>query len=378
MEILPSKDKSNKRKKQVRFALPETVDDSAALVQKEGKAQEVKPTRKVCTKKTKLRKFHPYIAQIKVEPADKIVTNINENPLLIKSFCVSDEVSAEPISLMDEQTDGSVLDRNENCTVRSKYSKLTKRLNVPIKKIKSDYVLCSKKRKLNQQTKKRKSVVSKKLWVKRKESSRCKQSRKRRHVDRGNCKLAQAKKRKMSVAPLKGKNRSKKLANDKRKYLTLAPNKKGTKNKQTSSKASVKVNQLKKKIKKAVQNVRQAKTSEKKMLRLKKRVKKTTTKKLKLKQSLIKKRKHNERKKKDQKKRKAAKGQIVKIVKKRRRKIKIIPIERQDEVIPPLRVALLKYLTIEQAYDDHLDCCRLCCWDDWEEVDIEDIKCDYD
>lgn len=379
MEILPRKVKSKERRKQVRFTLPESVDESVALVQMEKKNQDVKSARKVCTKKTILRKFHPYLEQKKIEPIDEKVVSVDSiyrNQSLNKTFCVTDAIHNEEMLVSGERHDTIVMDRNENCKVRSKCSKVTKRY-VPIRKSKSDDVLCSKKRKLGlKPAKKRKNVVSKKLWVRKKQNSKYKQGRKRGHGDIGNSKLIQAKKRKISIMH-KGKKRNKKLVNNKRQHRTNETSKKGRRHKQTLSKSSVKVKHLKKKIKKAIEKVRQSKTSKKKMMRLKKRVKKTTTKKLKLKQSVIKKRKQNKRKN-EQKKRKVAKGRIVKQVKKRRRKIKIIPIERQDEVIPPLRVALLKYLTIERAYDYNLDCCRKCCWDDWEEVDMEDIKCDYD
>ena len=378
MEILPStKEKSKKKRKQVRFVLPDNVDESSALVSKAGKQQEVKPVRKLCTKKPILRKFHPYLGQRKVEQTTKkVVTDNSGNIFLNKTFNITEGGSPEPMSLAEEQTESAILDRNENCKVRTKNSKVTKRINAPIKKVKSTQVIRNRKKHTKCVRKKQKGVVSKKFWVKRKETSRYKQSRKRGHGDRGNSKLVLAKKRKISAASLKDKKRKNKLKTKKRRYNSVKANK-GTKRKNTFSKSSVKVRQLKKKIKKAVDKVRKAKASKNKMMRLKKRVNKTNTKKLKLKQSATKKRKQNQ-KKSAQKSRMIVKGRVMKQVKKRRRKIKIIPIERQEEVIAPLRVALLKYLTIEQAYEMNFDCCRKCCWDDWEEIDMEDIKCDYE
>lgn len=380
MEILPPKEPNRKTSKRVRFDLPDEADKVPLPDIKRKKSPDAILNRKYRLRKPILRKVQLLVMPKRLGSTEQnlVVDNQRQN-LLTTTHNLSAAQESSGSEMIQEDidlNDNFVLDKNENCVVRTDNCKSVKHSNFVLRKSKSVGMRCNGKRQLNGRCqKKRKVVISKKSRLMGNSFTKHTRGRKRKRGD--SCKSA-PKKRKLSGGKLKvGKNppieRRKQQSKSKQCKNKSKRNTSKVKRVQKGRRSS-KVKTVQKKVKKAADNLRKASKKRLQKSRYSKRMKKAAQKKLSWKKSSAKKRKVNKTKSTLKKNKVVSKRKG----RQRRRKIRIIKTERELDVIEPLRVSLLKYLTFEEAYKSKHDCCRKYCWDDWEEIDMEDIIDDYD
>lgn len=387
MEILTQK-KSRKGKKRVRFAIPdEDVCREPSCKKTRAPVMKIKLTvdkTYYLRKKLVAHNIHGNESHRNPLKLDRSRAMKNDSNVLVGDASALSQdtgirqfrLKTQDVSCREESNDVVVRDVNQNCAVKSDNRRSPKGSRVVLRKSKSDSSLHDKNyRATCKPTKKKKTVVAKKSCLRGNQSRNNYTSRKRKYTKTGKCCkdiLNTTKKRKVSSPKLKAKKNSKSL---KSKGSMLKKHKQ-----LSSSRSSSKAKHICDKVKKAAEKIRKAKAAKQKMAqkRLKERLKRAAKKKLAMKRTLAKKRKENKQKSRLTNKKRKNSRKCVKPKRKRRRKIKIIPIERELDIVETLRVSLLKYLTFQVAFKHSYECCRKYCWDKWEEVEMEDIIDDHD
>lgn len=366
MEILSSvslfkpADKPRKRKRQVRFDVPDESEDKLDKVSRK-RRKSPSPSReekknKVCLKRPR---FHRGISKVnKTSKRGVVLRKITTRKLARQQPMVRLRTdSEEPTTEQSSDTLSSVaIDKNENCSVTDR-EKGTNYLTVTKKQTGQSKALSKAKNKNMNKTVVRVKAKRSGLKGNRKRLIKVNDSRKTQ--------VHPHKQQKHAKEKLKTRSQKSKDATFVRRCYSKR-----------------KDNRPHKTQRKTLSPKRRSRTSKTKKRKLSKAIqRKLHQQKKKAEQKKFAMRLKQEQKSREEKRQLLWEIQMERLDYERRyrRKLRIIPIERNEnyDVIPALRISFLKYITFKEAFEHNTDCCNECCWDRWSEVDAEDIEDDY-
>lgn len=357
MEIVPKKDGERKRKR-VRFTLPDNaVDEEAHTIPKRKRSPIAKNRKKCQIRKRFTRIDHHVEGDGRHGLEDKLSTDKQGT-----SCCLSggDEHGKGECLQVAELPGTAFMNINENSKIRTDRGKPTKIHGdrVSFRKGKSDVSLGNGV-KTSRERHGKKSMISKKSYFKGKDIIKHHPNTKRCD-DYAHSSPKKSKKRKAASMSPKKKVRTPHIS----RHHTFR-----SKSSNSSNTIQIRARSKSSKLKKAVCKAKLVKQRSVQK-RLKEQAKKLAQKKLALKRSM--------HKKSTLKRKKLVHTEIDKKVDTSRRNIEIKPIEREMDIVEPMRISLLKYITFDIADRNTYECCRKYCWDDWEQVYIDDIIDDHD